>query len=53
MAKGVSIRFLSVYPGEEEFLYPPFTFLLPCGAPTEEVMDGMKLTMVEIKPSFS
>ena len=52
MQKGCSIRFLSVYPGEEEFLYPPLTFLLPCGAPKEEVVDGMKLTEVEIQPSF-
>jgi hypothetical protein len=29
MAKGVSIDFLSLYPMEKEYLYPPLTYLAP------------------------
>jgi hypothetical protein len=29
LAKGVSIGFLSFYPKEEEYLYPPLTYLSP------------------------
>jgi hypothetical protein len=29
LAQGVSIGFLSLYPKEKEYLYPPLTFLAP------------------------
>ena len=31
LAQGVSIEFLSLYPKEKEYLYPPLTYLSPLG----------------------
>jgi hypothetical protein len=42
---GASIKFLSAYPGEEEYLYPPLTFLRPCQAASTE--DNVQVLTVE------
>ena len=35
MTRGPSISFLSAFPAEEEFLFPPLTYLQPIGEPQE------------------
>mmetsp|Transcript_54097 Transcript_54097/g.110383 ORF Transcript_54097/g.110383 Transcript_54097/m.110383 type:complete len:189 (+) Transcript_54097:1004-1570(+) len=36
LGRGCSIQYLSVFPGENEYLSPPLTYLLPEGPPTVE-----------------
>lgn len=48
LSTGVSLKFLSVYPMEEEYLYPPGTFLSFEGV---EEVDGFKI--VTISPQIS
>ena len=48
MSRGCSLRFLSVYPKDEEYLYPPLTYLQP------EIIykeDGLKI--VEVIPQMA
>ena len=50
---GVSIRFLSVFPGEDERLYPPLTHLKPTGKTGKYVGDdGIKCQFIECKPEW-
>mmetsp|Transcript_39299 Transcript_39299/g.78550 ORF Transcript_39299/g.78550 Transcript_39299/m.78550 type:complete len:1222 (-) Transcript_39299:192-3857(-) len=46
--RGVSMRYLSVYPLEEEYLYPPLTYLLP-----ERVYEEDGYTVVEVTPQMA
>ena len=39
MQRGVNLQFLSAFPGEVEFLYPPLTFLKPTG--NEEMLQNV------------
>ena len=51
LERGADLQFLSAFPGEVEFLYPPLTFLDPTGC--EEVIEtdcGIKYTVVEVQP---
>jgi hypothetical protein len=41
---GGSISWLSVYPAEEEYLYPPFTYLQPRGS---SMQNGIRVLLVE------
>ena len=49
LAMGVDIGFLSLYPKEQEFLYPPLTYLMQKDQVT--VQDG--ITIVKITPQIS
>jgi hypothetical protein len=49
MVRGVDISFLSVYPQEQEFLYPPLTYLEYKG----ESLDADGVRIVEVTPTFS
>ena len=49
LTRGSSIDFLSVYPGEEEFLYPPLTYICFKGR-AEEEHDGRKVTVIRVEP---
>ena len=46
MERGADVKFLSVFPKEEECVFPPLTFLLPTG---RRQRVG-KLTIVEVAP---
>jgi len=48
-SRGVSIQFLSMFPGEDEYLYPPLTLLASDGPPVTE--DGV--TVFDVSPQFS
>ena len=51
-SRGADIAFLSVYPNEREFLYPPLTFLRPVGAQNEVFGDKTAL-VVTVEPKLS
>ena len=53
MQRGAAIQFLSAFPEEEEFLYPPLTFLKPSGKPPVTMsLEGRTFTIVEVMPQF-
>ena len=58
VGSGADITFLSAFPGEREFLYPPLTFLRPTGR--KEVVNielrstgtMVEFTVVEVEPEM-
>ena len=51
MSRGVDISYLSCFPGENEFLYPPCTFLQARGMEVIEY-EGTAYTIVTVLPVF-
>ena len=51
MSHGADISFLSVYPGEKEWLYPPLTYLRPIRV-YKETIGGTEYQVVEVEPVF-
>ena len=49
MDRGGDIQFLSAFPAEREFLYPPLTFLQPTGVADEVTVSGLKFTVIEVE----
>ena len=49
---GADIRFLSVYPEEKEFLYPPLTYLRPISLTKEEIC-GKNVVVASVEPVLS
>ena len=52
LMQGVSIEFLSLYPKEKEYLYPPLTYFSPLGR-DEEVHDGKIYHVLIVTPQIS
>ena len=50
-SRGADISFLSVYPGEQEALYPPLTYLRSVKAETEDV-GGKVMLVATVQPVF-
>ena len=52
MGRGASLRFISAFPAEDEFIYPPLTFLRPSTRQPEviECEEGRIVTVVEVVP---
>ena len=50
LGRGVPLSFLSCYPKEEEFLYPPMTYLQPESITHDEV-DSMMI--IDVTPQMS
>ena len=48
LGRGVSIEYLSFYPKEREYLYPPLTYLQP-----ERIYEENGYTVVEVTPQMS
>ena len=62
MQRGADISFLSAFPAEREFLYPPLTFLKPTGRKetvniTPHTWGGggstVRYTVIEVEPQMS
>ena len=57
MRMGADLRWLSAFPQEAEFLYPPLTYLKPTGRtrdiPVEKKGQVFKFTVVEVIPTMS
>lgn len=51
LQRGASVKFLSCFPGEDEILYPPLTYMQPTGRIQVVVQDNVTLTVVEVKPT--
>ena len=51
---GASVRWLSMYPEEDEMLFPPLTFLRPAGLADEpaECCEGTVITVLTVQPTF-
>ena len=52
MDRGADVSFLSVYPSEEEYLYPPLTYLRATEIKIETVL-GKKLLVVTVEPTMA
>ena len=52
MDRGADLSFLSAFPLEREYLYPPLTFLHPTGKTQELRVGAMSFTVVEVEPHF-
>ena len=52
MSLGSDLTWLSAFPHEREFCYPPLTFLRPLGALSEFEHGGVRYTVVDCEASF-
>lgn len=48
--RGPDISFLSAFPGEAEFLFPPLTYLQPTGDVETVVISGYTFEVVDVRP---
>ena len=48
--RGPSISFLSAFPMEAEFLFPPLTCLQPTGDVETVVVEGLTYEVVDVRP---
>ena len=53
MERGADLRFLSAFPEEVEYLYPPLTFLRPSGRRDTILVGDVEYTVVEVEPTFA
>lgn len=53
MQRGADLSFLSTFPSEAEYLYPPLTYLKPKGGVAEKlIFDDVLFTVVDVEPHF-
>ena len=52
MNLGIDLTFLSVFPHEREYLYPPLTFLQPTGKKHVLKHEGQVYTILEVEPQY-
>jgi len=50
ISRGPDISFFSAFPEEQEYLFPPLTFLLPTGYVEKVSLGGQNWTVVSVKP---
>ena len=50
ISRGPDISFLSAFPAEQEYLFPPLTFLLPTGNVEKVSLGGQNWTVIDVKP---
>ena len=50
MQRGPDISFLSAFPAEQEFLFPPLTYLEPTGDVQKLRVDDATFTVVDVRP---
>ena len=53
MMYGAGLNWLSAFPGEDERLFPPLTYLKPTGRKQKEVVEGISFTIVEVAPQLN
>ena len=53
MTRGPDISFLSAFPGEDEYLFPPLTYLSPTGEMEKLQVDDAAYHVVDVKPRMS
>ena len=52
MEQGAPIRWLSAFPGESEYLYPPLTYIKPTGVEETFDVEGVHITALEVVASM-
>ena len=52
MQLGADLTYLSAFPEEREFLYPPLVYLRPTGETHRFTYDGVEYTVIEIDPQY-
>ena len=50
ISRGPDISFLSAFPAEQGYLFPPLTFLLPTGNVEKVSLGGQNWTVIDVKP---
>ena len=50
MVRGPDISFLSAFPAEEEFLFPPLSYLEPAGETQTLRVDDATFTVIDVHP---
>ena len=50
MQRGPDISYLSAFPGEAEYLFPPLTYLQPTGHVETVVVEGLAYEVVDVRP---
>ncbi len=55
MKQGADISFVSAFPAEQEFVYPPLTYLAPSPSAAQEMIDvdGVMYQVVEVVPDLA
>ena len=53
MERGAPLQFLSAFPDEVEYLYPPLTFLQPTGREDAVTVGDVEYSIVEVVPHFA
>ena len=53
MQRGPDIAFLSAFPGEDEYLFPPLTYLQPTGVTETLEVDDATYHVIDVKPRMS
>ena len=54
MARGASLSWVSAFPGEEEVLFPPLTYLKPSRKQVERISyNGRVIIVIEVVPVVS
>jgi len=48
MSYGAGLKWLSAFPGEDERLYPPLTYLKPTTRTQSETVEGINFKIVEV-----
>mgnify|MGYP006166640603 CR=1 FL=1 len=58
MTRGADISFLSAFPGEAEYLFPPLTYLRPTGRKevikltAQSTAEEVEFTVIEVEPQM-
>ena len=52
MSRGVTLGYLSCFPDEEEYLYPPCTFFKPNGKVDKQIYEEVEYEIIECEPDF-
>jgi hypothetical protein len=50
--RGPDVSFLSAFPQEAEFLFPPLTYLQPTGRTQRVQVDGTTFDVIDVKPNL-
>ena len=50
ISRGPDISFLSAFPAEREFLFPPLTYLAPTGNVEKIAVGGASWDVIDVKP---
>ena len=50
MVRGPNVSFLSAFPAEEEFLFPPLTYLEPVGEVQTLRVDDATFNVIDVEP---